>query len=193
MKHLFDFTAALLALLLLLPLLALIALGIKLSSPGPVIFRQQRIGYGARVFTIYKFRTMRVGRPESSLTLRSDPRITPLGRFLRRSKLDELPQLWNILRGEMSLVGPRPDVPGYSDRLQGEGQLLWTVRPGLTGLDSLSYPDEESLLDQQADPQRYYDEVLWPAKVQLNIWYVKNRSFWLDLKIIARTVRRLIG
>lgn len=178
------------ALLLLMPLLLLVSLLIKLTMPGPVLFRQTRIGFGGRPFTIYKFRSMKVNRSKVSITLSSDNRITPLGRFLRRSKIDELPQLWNILRGDMSVVGPRPDVPGYSDKLQGSDQLLWTVRPGLTGLDSISYPDEETILDQQPDPQKYYDEVLWPDKVRLNLAYIKNRSFWMDIAIILFTVVR---
>ena len=178
------------ALLLLMPLLLLVSLLIKLTMPGPVLFRQTRIGFGGRPFTIYKFRSMKVNRSKVSITLSSDNRITPLGRFLRRSKIDELPQLWNILRGDMSVVGPRPDVPGYSDKLQGSDQLLWTVRPGLTGLDSISYPDEETILDQQPDPQKYYDEVLWPDKVRLNLVYIKNRSFWMDIAIILFTVVR---
>ena len=190
MKRLFDIFSSLFALLLLFPLLLLVALLIKLTMPGPVLFRQIRIGFGGRPFTIYKFRSMKVNRSKVSITLSSDNRITPLGRFLRRSKIDELPQLWNILRGDMSVVGPRPDVPGYSDKLQGSDQLLWTVRPGLTGLDSISYPDEETILDQQPDPQKYYDEVLWPDKVRLNLVYIKNRSFWMDIAIILFTVVR---
>lgn len=190
MKRSFDVISAFMALLLLMPLLLLVSLLIKLTMPGPVLFRQTRIGFGGRPFTIYKFRSMKVNRSKVSITLSSDNRITPLGRFLRRSKIDELPQLWNILRGDMSVVGPRPDVPGYSDKLQGSDQLLWTVRPGLTGLDSISYPDEETLLDQQPDPQKYYDEVLWPDKVRLNLAYIKNRSFWMDIAIILFTVVR---
>ncbi len=190
MKRSFDVISAFMALLLLMPLLLLVSLLIKLTMPGPVLFRQTRIGFGGRPFTIYKFRSMKVNRSKVSITLSSDNRITPLGRFLRRSKIDELPQLWNILRGDMSVVGPRPDVPGYSDKLQGSDQLLWTVRPGLTGLDSISYPDEETILDQQPDPQKYYDEVLWPDKVRLNLAYIKNRSFWMDIAIILFTVVR---
>ena len=131
---------------------------------------------------------MVVNNSELSVTLKSDERITSFGRFLRKSKSDELPQLLNILKGEMSFVGPRPDVPGYSDKLQGEDQLLWTVKPGLTGLDSISYPNEEELLDRQPDPQRYYDEVLWPEKVRINVLYIKNQSFWLDIEILIRTL-----
>ena len=158
--------------------------------PGPVLFRQTRIGFGGKPFVILKFRSMRVNKSTVSITLSSDTRVTPLGRFIRKTKIDEFPQLWNILKGEMSVVGPRPDVPGYSDKLTGTDQQLWTVRPGLTGLDSITYPNEESILDQQADPQKYYDEVLWPHKVRINLHYIKTRSFWMDLGIIVFTLMR---
>ncbi len=156
--------------------------------PGPVFFRQVRIGYRCKPFIILKFRSMIINKSELTMTLKSDNRITTFGRFLRKSKTDELPQLWNILIGEMSFVGPRPDVPGYSDKLKGEAQLLWTVKPGLTGLDSISYPNEEELLDKQPDPQQYYDEVLWPDKVRINVHYIRNRSFWMDMEILIRTL-----
>lgn len=190
MKRIFDISASLAGLILLSPLLILVALLIKLSSPGPVLFRQTRIGYGGKPFTILKFRSMRLNDSKVSITLSNDNRITPVGRIIRKTKIDELPQLWNILRGDMSVVGPRPDVPGYSDQLKGDDQLIWTVRPGLTGLDSLTYPAEQSILDKQEDPQSYYDQVLWPAKVAINVVYVKTRSFWLDLSILLRTVLR---
>ena len=134
---------------------------------------------------------MKVNKLNVSITLSNDSRITPFGKFLRHSKIDELPQLWNILKGDMSIVGPRPDVPGYSDKLLGEDQLLWTVKPGLTGMDSVTYPNEESILDLQSDPQQYYNEILWPDKVRINVWYVKNRSLWLDIKILFWTVWRM--
>ncbi len=188
LKRLFDICLSSISLLLLFPYFLMIALGIKFTMPGPVFFRQTRIGYRCTPFSIFKFRSMVVNNSELSVTLKSDERITSFGRFLRKSKSDELPQLLNILKGEMSFVGPRPDVPGYSDKLQGEDQLLWTVKPGLTGLDSISYPNEEELLDRQPDPQRYYDEVLWPEKVRINVLYIKNQSFWLDIEILIRTL-----
>jgi lipopolysaccharide/colanic/teichoic acid biosynthesis glycosyltransferase len=189
-KRLFDICLTSISLLLLSPYFLLIALAIKITMPGPVFFRQIRIGYRCKPFTIFKFRSMIVNQSELSVTLKSDNRITTFGRFLRKSKTDELPQLWNILIGEMSFVGPRPDVPGYSDKLLGEDQLLWTVKPGLTGLDSISYPNEEELLDKLPNPQRYYDEVLWPDKVRINVGYIKNRTFWYDVKIIWKTIFR---
>jgi lipopolysaccharide/colanic/teichoic acid biosynthesis glycosyltransferase len=190
-KRVFDIAASLLAMLVLFPVVLLTSIGILLTMPGPVLFRQKRIGYKGQIFTIYKFRSMRVNKLKVSITLSSDNRITPFGRFMRHTKLDELPQLWNILKGDMSVVGPRPDVPGYSDQLTGEGKLIWTVRPGLSGLDSVTYPDEESILDQQENPQKYYDEVLWPEKVKINVWYVKHHSFLLDMKIIFKTLFRM--
>jgi len=189
-KRIFDIIFSLAGLILLLPVFILVTLIIKITMPGPVFFRQTRIGYNAQPFTIYKLRSMRVNTSNVSITLSNDERITPFGRFLRQTKVDELPQLFNIIKGDMSVVGPRPDVPGYSDKLSGEDQLIWTVKPGLTGLDSLTYPDEQIILDKQEDPQQYYDEVLWPAKVAINVEYVKNHTMMLDFKIIFRTIFR---
>ena len=187
LKRGFDFLLSLLALLVLLPLFLVVGLIIKISMPGPVFFRQKRIGLGAKPFYIYKFRSMLVNRDNISITLEGDRRITPFGKFLRRSKIDELPQLWNILKGDMSFVGHRPDVPGYADQLKGEDRILLKFRPGLTGPDSLAYPEEETLLAQKPDPGRYYDEVLYPEKVRINREYFQNHSFLKDLKILWKT------
>jgi lipopolysaccharide/colanic/teichoic acid biosynthesis glycosyltransferase len=188
MSRTLTFILALLATLVLFPLLLLVAVLIKLSMPGPVLFRQIRIGQHGKKFLIYKFRSMKVNAEDISITLEHDERITPLGRFLRSSKIDELPQLVNILKGEMAIVGPRPDVPGYADCLEGENRMILSVRPGLTGADSVAYPDEEKLLAKQENPEEYYNRVLYPAKVALNISYVKSRSCWGDWKIIFRTI-----
>lgn len=187
MKRTFDFLLSLTSLLLLLPVFLVVAVLIKLSMPGPVFFRQLRIGRYGKPFRIVKFRSMVVNREAISITLEHDRRITPLGRFLRRSKIDELPQLWNILLGDMSFVGPRPDVPGYADQLQDHDRILLSARPGLTGPDSLAYPDEESLLAAQPNPEEYYDQVLYPDKVRINREYLQRRSFWSDLGIILKT------
>ncbi len=133
---------------------------------------------------------MIVNREDISVTLKSDNRITPFGSFLRNSKIDEFPQLWNILIGDMSFAGPRPDVPGYADKLEGESRIILSVKPGLTGLDSVKYPDEEEILHDQKDPEKYYDEVLYPDKVRINVNYIKHRSFLLDMRIIANTLLR---
>lgn len=143
-----------------------------------MLFQQTRIGKEGRPFTIYKFRTIPKGKSQSNAW----------GRLLRKTKLDELPQIINILKGEMTWVGPRPDVSGYADQLKGEDRIILTVKPGITGLASLKYRNEEQLLAQQSNPLQYNDEVIWPDKVRINKWYVQNRSWKLDLKIILHTL-----
>jgi lipopolysaccharide/colanic/teichoic acid biosynthesis glycosyltransferase len=187
-KRIFDFTVALVALpLLLLPGLA-IAVAVWAGSGRPVFFRQGRVGRGGRVFRILKFRTM-VVRPagDSTVTVAGDARMTPIGGFLRRWKLDEFPQLWNVLLGDMSLVGPRPDVPGYADRLEGEARRVLELRPGITGPATLAYRNEEEILAQVEDPVRYNDEVVWPEKVRLNLEYLDTASLGQDLGYLWRT------
>lgn len=189
MKNVFDYTASFLGLLLLSPLLGLVALLIRLKMPdGPVIFRQQRVGREGRLFTMYKFRTMTVGHGGSTVSVAGESRITPLGAKLRKYKLDELPELWNVLKGDMSFVGPRPDVPGYADRLQGADREVLSLKPGITGPASLKYRNEEELLALQDDPQRYNDEVIFPDKVRINREYMRHWSFGLDMKIIVYTL-----
>ena len=192
-KRLFDLILSLTALVLLTPLMLFTAVLIKLNMPGPVLFKQTRIGRYSRPFVIYKFRTMRLNNSKVSVTLSTDLRITPLGSFLRNTKLDELPQLFNILKGEMSVVGPRPDVPGYYDTLKGNDQVIWQLRPGLTGLDSMCYPNEQAILDREADPERFYDEQLWRDKVRLNKWYAEHRNLWMDIKIVLNTIWVLLA
>ena len=172
----------------MLPVFLLVAIVMKITMPGPVFFKQVRIGYKRKPFDIYKFRSMVVNKSSISVTLKDDKRITRFGRFLRKSKIDELPQLWNILKGDMSFVGPRPDVPDYSLKLEGDDRMIFDMKPGLTGADSLFYPDEESILKNQKDPVNYYDTVIWPHKVKINKNYVKNWSFWLDIKILIYTI-----
>ncbi len=189
MKNVFDYTASFLGLLLLSPLLGLVALLIRLKMPaGPVIFRQQRVGRNGHLFTMYKFRTMTVGHGGSTVSVAGESRITPLGAKLRKYKLDELPELWNVLKGDMSFVGPRPDVPGYADRLQGADREVLSLKPGITGPASLKYRNEEELLALQDDPQRYNDEVIFPDKVRINREYMRHWSFGLDMKIIVYTL-----
>jgi len=152
-------------------------------------FTQERVGKDGRIFRVIKIRTMReVPGLNSTVTTGSDVRITRLGRFWRRSKIDELPQLINILKGDMSFVGPRPDVPGYADRLQGDDRIILSVRPGITGPATLKYRNEEYLLAEKNDPQKYNDQVLWPDKVRLNREYVEKWSFIKDLRYIWMTV-----
>lgn len=189
MKWLFDRSMSFIGLAVLWPVLAVTAMLIKVKMPGgPVIFKQKRVGRHGRLFTMYKFRSMTVGHEGSSVSVAGESRITPLGAKLRHYKLDELPELWNVLIGDMSFVGPRPDVPGYADQLQGNDREVLKLRPGITGPASLKYRDEEDLLASQADPQRYNDEVIFPDKVRINRYYLHNYSFIKDIQMIFCTV-----
>lgn len=193
MKRLFDIIVAGAGLLLLAPLFAGVAVLIKLDSPGPVFFKQKRIGRGFRPFWIYKFRTMRHDAPENmQLTVGADSRITRIGAFLRRSKLDELPQLFNILVGDMTLVGPRPEVPRYVEAFHRDYQEILTVRPGLTDLASLKYRDEAALLGQSADPEQEYLHRVLPDKIRLGKEYIRCSSLAFDMTLIVKTVRKVI-
>ena len=155
---------------------------------GPILFRQKRVGQYGKLFTIIKFRTMSVSHHGSSISVAGESRITPLGAKLRKYKLDELPELWNVLIGDMSFVGPRPDVPGYADLLKGEDKDILRLKPGITGPATLKYRNEEELLAQQIDPQRYNNEVIFPDKVKINLDYLHHHSFWGDLCIIIKTI-----
>lgn len=188
-KYIFDRFVSLLGLLVLFPLLVVVAAVIKCKMPnGPVIFKQQRVGKNGRLFTMYKFRSMLVGHGGSSISVAGESRITPLGAKLRKYKLDELPELWNVLIGDMSFVGPRPDVPGYADMLKGADREILRLRPGITGPASLKYRNEEELLAKQENPQKYNDEVIFPDKVRINRYYLYHYSFVKDIQIIICTV-----
>ena len=189
LKFIFDRLMAFIGLFLLWPVLLIVAILIRIKMPGgPVIFKQKRVGRDGRLFTMYKFRSMTVGHGGSSVSVAGENRITPLGAKLRKYKLDELPELWNVLIGDMSFVGPRPDVPGYADQLKGDDREVLKLRPGITGPASLKYRDEEELLAKQDDPQRYNDEVIFPDKVRINRYYLHNYSFITDIKMIVCTV-----
>ena len=188
-KWLFDRVVAWLGLCLLWPVLLVIWTLIKVKMPGgPAIFAQQRVGKDGKLFTMYKFRSMTMGHAGGSVSVAGESRITPLGAKLRRYKLDELPELWTVLIGDMSFVGPRPDVPGYADLLKGENRLILKLRPGITGPASLKYKNEEELLAQVDDPQTYNDEVIYPDKVRINLGYYYHHSLLGDLKLILETV-----
>jgi len=188
-KRAFDLVGAVLGLALLAPVLLLIAAWIRLDSAGPVLYRQQRVGRGGTLFTIYKFRTMHqrpVDGPQ--LTVGADPRVTGAGRFLRHYKLDELPQLWNVLQGSMSLVGPRPEVPRYVDCYPpDQRRVVLSVAPGITDWAAIRYKDENAILARAADPERAYVEAVLPVKLDYYVRYVRERSFWGDLRILAHT------
>lgn len=190
-KRIFDFFSSFIGLIILLPLLIFVSLAIKIGSSGPIFFLQKRVGRDGKLFTLVKFRSMTVQQDSSNTaTARGDVRITKIGAFLRKYKLDELPELWNVVMGEMSLVGPRPDVPGYADRLKGTDINMLKLRPGITGTASLKYANEEEILAAKEDPQKYNDEVIFPDKVKLNLEYYEKQSLWLDIKIIFATIFR---
>lgn len=188
-KRLFDFTAAFFGLLILAIPIGIIAIIIWVTDSRPILFTQQRVGKEGKLFQIKKFRTMYVRKEEdSTITVAGDQRITPIGRYLRRWKLDELPQLWNVLVGEMSFVGPRPDVPGYADKLAGDERKLLLLRPGITGPATLAYRNEEEILAKVNDPIQYNNEVIYPEKVRLNLEYLEEASFFKDLRYIYQTI-----
>ncbi|MBN1386926.1 MAG: sugar transferase [Bacteroidales bacterium] len=188
LKRGFDIFASFIGLLLLSPVFIVTAIIIKLGMPGPVIFAQKRTGRKGKPFTIYKFRTMTLNHGGSTISVRGESRITPVGARLRKCKLDELPELWNVLKGDMSFVGPRPDMPEYSKKLVGEEKKILELRPGITGLATLKYANEEELLTTVNDPQKYNDEVIWPDKIRINLDYYHNRTFFGDIIIIVKTV-----
>lgn len=158
--------------------------------PGPVLFRQMRVGRYGRPFTICKFRTMQIDHQGSTISVKGENRITPLGAKLRKYKLDEFPELWNVLIGDMSFVGPRPDMPEYTGKLVGEERKILELRPGITGPATLKYANEEELLASVSDPQKYNDEFLWPDKIRINLEYYQSRSFFGDILIIFKTLFR---
>lgn len=191
LKFLFDRTITFLCLLFLLPVLLIITILIVIKmSGGPVIFKQTRVGQNGILFTIYKFRTMTINHSGSSISVFGASHITPLGAKLRNYKLDELPELWNILIGNMSFVGPRPDVPGYADQLQGDARKVLMLKPGITGPASLKYINEEEILAAVDNPKEFNDNVIFPDKVRINLLYLDHWSIWLDIKIIWHTLIR---
>ena len=186
-KRCFDLFVSCFVLMLCFPALGILILLCRFDTGQTGIFRQTRLGQNGKRFTLYKLRTMR-SEAGSHVTTQNDSRITKLGRVLRRYKLDELPQLWNVLKGDMSLVGPRPDLPGYLDQLKGPDRRLMTLRPGITGPASLKYREEESLLASVDNPVAFNDIIIWPDKVRLNLAYLDNWSFVGDLKILRQTI-----
>ena len=193
-KRLFDLATGVLLLVLTSPFLLLAAIAISLPRDGPILFRQTRIGRHGRPFTILKFRTMRRSENVSEqLTVGRDPRITRVGAMLRKWKLDELPQLWNVIRGEMSMVGPRPEVPDFvADYPEHVRRLVLAVRPGITDWASIKYRDENELLDRQPDPGQYYREVILPDKLRIATAYASSPTLREDVRIIFATLRALL-
>lgn len=188
-KYLFDRIMAFVGLVVLSPILFVVWILIRIKMPdGSAVFTQKRVGKGGILFTMYKFRSMSAHHSGSTVSVAGESRITPLGAKLRRYKLDELPELWNVFIGDMSFVGPRPDVPGYADKLEGDDRRVLQLRPGITGPASLKYRDEEVLLAAQANPQEFNDKVIYPDKVRINLYYLDHYSFVADIKMIIATV-----
>lgn len=189
LKRLLDITLSLFGLILSFLFLGILLILTSIDTKSFGILAQNRIGQYGKVFKLLKFKTMRdTNQPQNYITTINDPRITKFGRFLRRTKLDELPQLWNVLVGDMSFVGPRPDVQGYADRLKGEDRIILQVKPGITGPASLAFKDEEEFLAKQKNPKVYNDEVIWPQKVEINKNYIKDYDLKKDLKYIIKTI-----
>ncbi len=195
MKRLFDITASGLGLLVLSPLFLVLAVWIKLDSPGPVFYRQVRVGCGNKDFRLFKFRSMRVGSDKKGLITVGghDPRVTRSGYYIRKYKLDELPQLINVFIGDMSLVGPRPEVRKYVDLYTPEQLRVLDVRPGITDMASIRYRNENELLEQAADPEQYYRDVVMQDKLRINLEYIADHSFVKDLKIIFMTFKAVVA
>lgn len=195
MKRVIDLAGSTLGLILLAPVLAIVAALIRLESPGPAIFRQQRIGKDCKLFTIYKFRTMVQKAPMGGPAMTvgdKDPRVTDLGRFLRKYKIDELPQLFNVLFGDMSLVGPRPEVTNYLDLSDPRQRMVFSVKPGLTAPSSLALIDVSEQLAASTDPVKMYNEKILPMKIRMNLQYIRQRSIVLDITLVLATMIKVI-
>ena len=191
MKRAFDILATSFGLFFLSPIFILLSIVIKLTSKGTVFFIQERVGKDGVLFNMIKFRSMKmIQQSKSTISVKGDMRVTKVGSFLRRYKLDELPELWNVLVGDMSLVGPRPDVPGYADFLRGEDRNILKLKPGITGPASLKYANEEEILARQENPKEYNDEIIYPDKVRINLDYYYQSNLWIDIKIIFATIFR---
>jgi len=188
-KRVFDLFFSFFGLMIfLLPILILMIFA-SFCTQKFGLFSQKRVGRNGKLFKIFKIRTMKVKIPkEDFITLKNDDRITPFGKFLRVYKLDELPQLYNVLVGDMSLVGPRPDVPGYADSLEGEDRIILSIKPGITGPATIKFKNEEDLLSDQKNPKKYNDDVIWPEKIKINRQYIQEWSLFNDIKCIVNTI-----
>ena len=190
----FDIFFSLLGILFLLLLFLFVAIAIKCSSKGPVLFKQERVGKNGKTFKIWKFRSMVVDAEAKGrqITTDGDSRITKVGKFIRKTKIDELPQLFNVLSGKMSFVGPRPEVPRYVELYTEEQRKVLTVKPGITDLASIEYRNENDLLKEAEDPDRKYIEEIMPAKLELNLKYIEKAGFFYDIGLIFKTVFKVI-
>jgi len=195
MKHCFDLLAAMVGIVVLLPVWIAVSVAVRLSSPGPTLFRQIRVGRGGQDFVLLKFRTMtiRSGSETGTFDAGDGSRVTKIGRFLRATKLDELPQLLNVIRGDMAIVGPRPEVRKWVEMNPERWAIVHAVRPGITDPAAILYLDEEKILANVPDPERLYREEILPRKLDLYVEYVRTRTFWADLKILGQTAIAIIA
>ena len=192
MKRLFDVVLSALGIALTSPVLLIAAIAVRRSSPGPVFFRQDRVGLNGDLFKVYKFRSMTVNDAAGPAAYAGEARVTGAGRILRRTKVDELPQLFNVFRGEMSLVGPRPQIPHYVAMYTPEQRQVLTVKPGVTGPSQIAFRDEESILARAADPEELYIREVMPAKLELDLGYVRHHTLLGDLQFILRTFTAIL-
>lgn len=195
MKRLFDFIMALVGILLTWPIMIIVAILIKITSKGPVLFKQKRLTVGMKEFEIYKFRSMRTDYDKEGRGIQtkgSSSVITPIGKIIRKTKLDELPQFFNIIKGYMSFVGPRPELPRRLQYYTDEQKEMFSVRSGISSPASIVFSDEEYLMNQVKDPEKFYIEQIMPYKIELNKYYVDNQSFWGDIRIIVVTLLKII-
>lgn len=196
MKRLFDACVAGLAIIVVCPIILLCGILVRISSPGPILFHQERIGRHGKPFNLIKFRTMYTKELDSNdpqITIGNDRRITPIGFYLRAWKLDELPQLWNVLIGDMSIVGPRPEVPRYvANYSQSQRKLILSVRPGITDPSSIYFRHESDILAKSADPEKYYLDVILPQKLEISARYIANRTIFSDFLVILKTISAII-
>ena len=188
-KRLFDIIFSFVGIVFLFPVFIIVSILIKIDSSGPVFFIQERVGLNGKFFKIIKFRSMKTNHNNSlTVTLENDKRITSIGKKIRKYKIDEIPELINVFIGDMSLVGPRPDVPGYADLLEGESRNILKLRPGITSRASIKYANEEMILLNEDDPIAYNNNIIFPDKVKLNLNYYYNNNIWIDIKIIFATL-----
>ncbi|MFK7757426.1 MAG: sugar transferase [Flavobacteriales bacterium] len=192
-KRLFDIALSLFGVVVLSPLLLGVSLAIILDSGMPILYRQERIGKNGIPFQLYKFRSMKTDNAGLKITLANDPRVTAVGRFIRKYKIDEFPQFLNILKGDMSFVGPRPEVEHYVKHYSAEQRKVLGVKPGLTGLDSLNFSNEADLLKGKTDPENYYIQHIMPVKLEYNLKYIHKKSLWFDVKVIFKTIGKILS
>jgi len=188
-KRLFDIILSFIGIIILIPVFIIVSILIKIDSPGPVFFLQERVGLNGKLFKIIKFRSMKINHNNSlTVTIENDKRITRIGKKIRKYKIDEIPELINVFVGDMSFVGPRPDVPGYADLLLGENRNILKLRPGITSRATIKYANEEMILLNEDDPIAYNNNIIFPDKVKMNLNYYNNNNIWIDIKIIFATL-----